>query len=392
MAEPVSPLAAHAFQNAHAFLLSTPEHQLETHGVLGLLPVGTLATLAERSSDFFAKGSYGPALIVGAIPFAATDTDYLFQPSRVGKMPGSKQASEVASAGSRWLISAKPSANEYAENVSRCVAALADNPCGQRVTKAVLSRSLELQTDAPIALAQVIQRLRRDSSVTVFRAPLPSAKAKALIGATPELLLSKKADLAISHPLAGSARRSTDPSQDRQAARDLMSSEKDQREHRIVTEMILDTLSPYCHDVSAPEGTTIRSTASMHHLGTRIVGRLKDRQTPVAHLLSLLHPTPAVCGLPRLEAAELISQLEGYERGFYAGAVGWINDQQDGEWYVSIRCAEIADRQARVFAGAGIVPGSDPIKETEETSAKFTAMLTALGIDEQGRPLQECAA
>lgn len=392
MAEPVSPLAAHAFQNAHAFLLSTPEHLLETHGVLRHLTVGPLMTLTQRAADFFRQAGDGPALLVGAIPFAATGMDYLFQPSHIGKMLGAKQAGEAASAGSRWMLRAKPSAEEYAASVAQCVAALVDKPSGQEVTKAVLSRSLELQADAPISLTQVINRLRRDPSVTVFRAPLPSAKAKALVGATPELLLSKKADVAVSHPLAGSARRSSDPSQDRQSARDLLASEKDQREHHIVTEMILETLAPYCHDVSTPDGTTIRSTASMHHLGTRIVGRLKDRETPVAHLLSLLHPTPAVCGLPRLEAAALISQLEGYDRGFYAGAVGWIDDQQDGEWYVSIRCAEISDQHARVFAGAGIVPGSDPIKETEETSAKFTAMLTALGIDEQGRPLQECAA
>lgn len=392
MAKPVSPVAAHASQNAYPFLLSTPEHHLETHGQLRQLPAGNLTSLAQRVAAFFDRESDGPALLVGAIPFAAHGDDHLFQPARVGRLLGAKQGGEGVSAASRWMLRAQPSAEEYASSVARCVASLSDAPGAGKITKAVLSRSLELQADAPISLSQVLNRLRRDPSVTVFRTPLPSPTAKALVGATPELLLSKRADTVISHPLAGSARRSSDPSADRQAARDLLASDKDQREHRIVTEMILDALAPYCRDVGAPDGTAIRSTASMHHLGTRIVGTLKDRQTPVGHLLSLLHPTPAVCGLPRLEAAELICALEGYDRGFYAGAVGWIDDQQDGEWYVSIRCAEIADRQARVFAGAGIVPGSDPIKETEETSAKFTAMLTALGVDEQGRPLQEHAA
>ena len=392
MTELVSPLAAPGFQNAHTFLLSTPERELEAHGVIRTLPRGAAESLSGRVSSFFRTASDGPALLVGAVPFASSNEDYLFQPARIGRLLGVKSAGDAASGSGRWMLRACPSAEDYAESVAKCVAALTDASTATQVTKAVLSRSLELQSDASIPVAQVINRLLRDPSVAVFRAPLPAKAATALVGATPELLLSKKAELAVSYPLAGSARRSSDPSADRQAARDLLASEKDQREHRITREMIFDTLGPYSIEITAPEGTTIRSTATMHHLGTRIVARLKDPDTPVAHLLSLLHPTPAVCGLPRREAADLISRLEGYDRGFYAGAVGWIDDQQDGEWYVSIRCAEISERRARVFAGAGIVPGSDPLKETEETSAKFTAMLTALGIDEQGRPLQEFAA
>jgi isochorismate synthase len=130
----------------------------------------------------------------------------------------------------------------------------------------------------------------------------------------------------------------------------------------------------------------------MWHLGTRIVGTLKDEETPVAELAAALHPTPAVCGLPRRRAAEVISALEGYDRGFYAGAVGWADEQGDGEWYVSIRSARIAGAHATLYAGAGIVAGSDPAAETDETSAKFVAMLSALGIDEHGHGLQEHAA
>ena len=130
----------------------------------------------------------------------------------------------------------------------------------------------------------------------------------------------------------------------------------------------------------------------MWHLGTRIVGTLKERDTPVVELAAALHPTPAVCGLPRDRAAAVIHELEGYDRDFYAGAVGWTDSAGDVEWYVSIRCAEIAGTRVRLYAGAGIVAGSDPLAEADETSAKFVAMLTALGIDETGRPLRECAA
>ncbi|MFD1744391.1 isochorismate synthase MenF [Rhizobium helianthi] len=394
MAKIFSPLAASTANASHEFLLATPDRRLRTQGALCELERGPLISLRERVERFFASRTDGIPLLVGALPFDVLADDYLFQPAH--EVSGeSKLSAEGPAASSRWIVKQEPAAKDFAEAVSHCVKALSENAgSASHVRKAVLSRSLVLESDSAISIPRLLGRLAHDPSVTQFRAPLPqtSALQPSLVGATPELLLSKRGATIVSHPLAGSSRRSADPVLDRQAMRALLASEKDHREHRIVTEMILDTLSPYCLTVNASEGTTIRSTASMHHLGTRIVGKLKDEATPVAELLALLHPTPAVCGLPRREAADLISRIEGYDRGFYAGAVGWIDEVQNGEWYVSIRCAEVAGRHARVFAGAGIVVGSDPQKETEETSAKFAAMLNALGIDEQGRPLQEHAA
>ena len=118
----------------------------------------------------------------------------------------------------------------------------------------------------------------------------------------------------------------------------------------------------------------------MWHLGTRIEGRLRDDSTPSVLLASALHPTPAVCGMPMARAADLIRKLEPVARDFYAGAVGWCDANGDGAWYVAIRCAEISGRQARLYAGAGIVPGSDPMAEAAETGAKFGAFLAALGL------------
>src|SRR5690606_28308886 len=101
-------------------------------------------------------------------------------------------------------------------------------------------------------------------------------------------------------------------------------------------------------------------------------------------ILRHLHPTPAVCGFPARRAAELIADLESFDRGFYGGAVGWTDATGDGRWYLAIRCAEVIQDSVRLFAGAGIVEGSDPETELAETSAKFSAMLSALGIDEEG--------
>lgn len=204
-----------------------------------------------------------------------------------------------------------------------------------------------------------------------------------LVGASPELLISRRGAAILSHPLAGSARRSPDLTEDEAAAQALLTSDKDRREHGLVVEAIMDLLAPWCSDLRAPPGPALVSTRTMWHLGTRIEGRLRrPDEGSAAELAALLHPTPAVCGSPRDRAAELIRELEAYDRSFYAGAVGWTNAVGDGAWYVALRCAEVCGREARLYAGAGIVEGSDPAAEADETSGKFQAVLRALGVDE----------
>src|SRR5699024_1377416 len=148
-----------------------------------------------------------------------------------------------------------------------------------------------------------------------------------------------------------------------------------QREHQTVVEAVLDTLAPYCTELPARPETILRKTANLWHLGTPITGTLKQADTSSAELAAALHPTPAVCGLPRTPAHAAISELENFDRGFYAGAVGWTEANGDGEWHVAIRCAEIEAARVRLYAGAGIVPGSNPQQETRETADKFTLML-----------------
>nr|BFE82385.1 hypothetical protein GCM10020093_049860 [Planobispora longispora] len=212
-----------------------------------------------------------------------------------------------------------------------------------------------------------------------FAAPLPGGRT--LIGASPELLVSRRGRTVISNPLAGSAARSADPAEDRRRAAALAASAKDLHEHRLVVEAVADALAPYCADLDVPNGPELTSTETMWHLSTRVTGVLRDPDTPVLALAAALHPTPAVCGTPRLRARRAIEELEPFDRGFYTGLVGWTDAAGDGEWAVTIRCAEAAGRMLRLYAGAGIVPGSDPDKELAETSAKFRTMLRALGVD-----------
>lgn len=376
-----------------AFGLATPELRLFTTGVQRRLPSGPAATLGERTRRFFADlaGLVGdpeasPRLLVGAIPFDREGNDYLFLPERVANRAWTLTQPGAGPSDVKAII-AEPGRQAYQDAVSKALASMrASRAEVSRIEKVVLSRSLQLEAATPFDAFALFRDLKADPSAARFLVPLGAGKGGAmrrLVGASPELLISKRGPAILSHPLAGSARRSPDLSQDEAAAQDLLNSDKDLREHGLVVEAIMDMLAPWCSDLRAPPGPALVSTRTMWHLGTRIEGRVhRPDEVSAAELAALLHPTPAVCGAPRDRAAEMIHELEAYDRGFYAGALGWTNAVGDGAWYVSLRCAEICGGEARLYAGAGIVEGSDPAAEADETSGKFQAVLRALGMDE----------
>jgi isochorismate synthase len=380
-----------AFARPIPFVLKTVGETMLALGQIGTLGEGPLSNLADRTAEFFERQTEGPDVLVGALPFDPSEPGHLIQPERVlrvqgrhdiGAIPGLSGGASSQSVAAKILsVDPDPAPADFANAVAAALDQL--NTPGAALRKVVLSRSLKVTANRDFAAADLMRRLSADESVTVFATPLPARthRPRSLIGATPELLLEKRGGHIASHPLAGSARRHKDAAQDRDAANALLGSEKDRREHEMVVESILDVLAPYCVELSTPEGTGLRATASMWHLGTRIVGRLKDASLSSAYLAALLHPTPAVCGLPRKLAHDQIVKLEPYDREFYAGAVGWCDSAGDGRWHVSIRCAELDGDQARLYAGAGIVPGSTPDGEVAETAAKFRAMLDAFGID-----------
>lgn len=361
------------------FLIAGPGHALAWEGIRRRLAAGPLASLAARAAGFFAAGHDGPQRLVGAVPFDPQAADALFQPAREGTVPAGVPGAQGPAA-ARVPVHHEPSPSAFRAAVARAVERIGAG----EFDKIVLSRSLHLAASGAEEAGNLLARLRADALATVFSVPLPGA-ARRLIGATPELLLERRGRQAFSHPLAGSARRSAEPQADRAAAAALLASDKDRREHRMAAEMVLDTLAPWCREIAADEIRAV-PTARMWHLGTRITGELRDPGTPCAALLAALHPTPAVCGLPRAPALAALPGLEGYDRGFYAGAVGWLDASGDGCWYLALRCAELSAAGARLYAGAGVVAGSDPAAEEAETSAKFLAMLAAFGIDESGNP------
>ena len=242
------------------------------------------------------------------------------------------------------------------------------------LTKAVIAREVEVASPEPIDVHAVLLRLKAMFGRS-YRYSF-----EGFIGASPELLVAVHGNEVRSHPLAGTTPRTGDPETDRRAAEELLASEKNQIEHRVVIDMIHDTLLNWCSYLDWEPEPSIVTVANVQHLGTAMEGHLSDPRPNVMDLVTALSPTPALGGFPRAEALELIARTEGFTRGRYGGAVGWVDAAGDGTWAVAIRCAELsADRRtARLVAGGGIVAESEPLSELAETQAKLQAMLSAI--------------
>jgi menaquinone-specific isochorismate synthase len=242
------------------------------------------------------------------------------------------------------------------------------------ITKAVIARDVIVTSTKPIDIHSVLLRLRNTFGSSY------QFSVDGFVGASPELLVSILHGEVSSHPLAGTAPRTGDPDTDAQLASSLLSSSKNQIEHRIVIDAVHDTLLPWCSYLDWEPEASVVAVANVQHLGTHMSGRLSEPFLHVLDAVYALSPTPALGGHPRDKALKLISDVEGMSRGRYGGAVGWLDSQGNGVWAVSIRCAEYSNGNltARLFAGGGIVADSDPLSELAETQAKLQAMLAAI--------------
>jgi menaquinone-specific isochorismate synthase len=203
-----------------------------------------------------------------------------------------------------------------------------------------------------------------------------------LVGATPELLIKRQGLQISSLVLAGTAPRGDDPARDAALGTALLASAKDTEEHGYAAAGVRESLAPLCDQLTVAPRPALLRLANVQHLATTISGRLAvgaDGTSPsVLALADALHPTAAVCGTPAETAMELIRELEGMDRGRYAGPVGWVDSAGNGEWGIALRCAELDGTRARLFAGGGIVTDSDPEAELAETQAKLRPMQSAL--------------
>jgi menaquinone-specific isochorismate synthase len=243
-----------------------------------------------------------------------------------------------------------------------------------RLLKAVIARDLAVTASAPMDVHAVLLRLRA-SFGSSYRFCIDG-----LIGASPELLVQVEGRTVRSHPLAGTAPRTGDPATDARLAAELVASTKNQVEHRVVIDMVHDTLLPWCSYLDWEPEPSVVTVANVQHLGTAVEGALSEPRPSVMTLVRALCPTPALGGAPSADAIDFIDSVEPMDRGNYGGAVGILDTRGDGTFAVTIRCAEFSTdrRSARLFAGGGIVAESDPVAELAETQSKFQAMLSAI--------------
>ncbi|MFV0306230.1 MAG: isochorismate synthase MenF [Desertimonas sp.] len=242
------------------------------------------------------------------------------------------------------------------------------------LTKAVIAREIAVTSLDPIDVHGVLRRLEA-SFGSSYRFAVDG-----FIGASPELLVAVEDRTVRSYPLAGTAPRTGDIERDRRIAHELLTSTKDQVEHRVVIDVIHDTLLPWCSYLDWEPEPQVITVANVQHLGTQMEGQLSTPRPSVIELVRALTPTPALGGHPRDAALTMIAEVEGVDRGRYGGAVGWVDAAGNGTWAVAIRAALLSPdrRRARLWAGGGIVADSDPASELAETQAKFQAMLSAL--------------
>jgi salicylate biosynthesis isochorismate synthase len=257
----------------------------------------------------------------------------------------------------------------------RMIGAATERIRAGEMSKIVLAREVLVSAGAAHDPAAVFGAMREQfPSCFCFCCGTPEA---AFIGASPELLLRRSGASVSTVALAGSTRRSSDPAVDDHLGEQLLRSDKDRREHAIVAERIARSLRQHAVWVEAGEEPEIVKVANIQHLATPIVAQLAEPRSAV-ELAGTLHPTPAVGGEPAAAALAAIAEVEQMDRGWYAGPVGWMDATEDGEFCVALRSALLRDREAHLYAGVGVVAGSDPAAELAETEIKLGALLPLL--------------
>ena len=359
----------------HGFAWLHHTTRIVTSGVAArLAPDDAAMVLAAVDADdpLSVPGS-GP-IAVGALPFDPGAAGELVVPARVhGVRDGRAWITEIGPADVGAAVTAVPptrfhvAAPRTREHWRAAVEhALAGIEAGE-IDKVVLAREVLIEADAAFDAHEIVRSLVASQPGSFVYA------SEGFVGASPELLVRRTGSIVESRPVAGTTVADSDD-----ALIALAASVKDTREHGFVVDGIVDVLGPRCDELHADAAPEVAVFGPVAHLATPIRGRLAAPAPTALELARLLHPTPAVGGTPRRAALDAIRALEGFDRGRYAGPVGWVDARGDGEWAIALRGAELDGARARLVAGAGIVAGSDPDAEWAETQAKLEPMLRAL--------------
>jgi menaquinone-specific isochorismate synthase len=244
----------------------------------------------------------------------------------------------------------------------------------RKLEKVVLARDLKINSHRAIDPRKILRNLSSEYPSTWIFA------VDGLVGATPELLLRLSRGMVTSRVLAGTISKTGDDEKDLALAASLARSSKDLEEHEYAVRSVADALDPFCTSTNVPESPFVLHLSNVMHLATDVTGALIESKKIVDAftILEKLHPSAAVCGTPTNVAADLIKRIEGMSRGRYAGPVGWLDARGDGELGIALRCGQITKNEIQIYAGCGIVAGSNPEKELTESNAKFAPMRSAL--------------
>jgi menaquinone-specific isochorismate synthase len=349
------------FAEADAWWLSFAE-RLDVHDEVGVPGTGPVAF----ASFTFSDDSAGSVLVVPRVLVGRRDgVSWITEFSAGERPPDVRAVSPVRPSGTLRFADGDLSAARYRSAVAAAVQRL---QAGE-LDKAVLAHDLLALADAPFdprfLLGGLAQRYPTCWSYAVDR----------LVGATPELLVRRADGEVSSRVLAGTIW----PGRGDDLSGQLLGSVKDRHEHRLAVESLADALRPLCTDLDVPETPSVLALPNVSHLASDVRGTL-DPSAParLLRLAAAVHPTAAVGGTPRDTAIALITELEGMDRGRYAGPVGWVDGNGDGELGIALRCAQLDGPVARLFAGCGIVADSDPDSEVREAAAKMVAVRDAL--------------
>jgi menaquinone-specific isochorismate synthase len=243
-----------------------------------------------------------------------------------------------------------------------------------KLDKVVLARDFTGHSDKDIEPRTILKKLAAEYPSTW------NFSVAGLVGATPELLLRLSRKMVTSRVLAGTISKTGNDERDLALAASLARSSKDLEEHLYAVKSVADALEPFCTSTNVPDAPYVLHLANVMHLATDVTGAIAEKLAHVDAftILEQLHPSAAVCGTPREQAGQLITEIESMSRGRYAGPVGWIDAAGDGELGIALRCGQINGDSIRIFAGCGIVAGSDPDKELAESVAKLVPMRSAL--------------
>ncbi|MGM9950876.1 MAG: isochorismate synthase DhbC [Lysinibacillus sp.] len=371
------------------FFIESPKRTILGKGVFLEVPSdekqdNQMAGLAERVALTLKRAKeqgHPQPIVTGAVPFDHYKKASLSIPEIIQLAPSyqkEERGGMVAAPAAVYELTPIPSPEQYKKGVAQGIERIQSG----ELDKIVLSRSLKLSSKEPVNIPQLLHNLAYQNKYGyTFATDITSGEERAtLIGASPELLVSREGMEVIANPLAGSRPRSKDPIEDHRRAQELLSSPKDLHEHAVVVEAVAAALRPYLKNMEVPEKPSLVTTETMWHLSTVVKGELVDPEASSLELAVALHPTPAVCGAPTEKARQAIAEIEPFDRSFFTGMVGWCDADGDGEWVVTIRCAEAKEHTLQLFAGAGVVGASKPEEELAETGAKFQTMLRGMGI------------